>query len=73
MHIVTHRGWSNFAQFAMVALGFWWGGKLMVKGEITLVQLLKSFFAILFAGIGAAQAQIVRPSLSLSICPSSPT
>lgn len=43
----------------MVALCFWWGGKLVVRGEITLVQLLKSFFAVLFAGVGAAQVHIV--------------
>lgn len=54
-------GYSNFAQFGLVALAFWWGGRLVARGEITLVQLLKAFFAVLFAGIGSAQAQIAFP------------
>lgn len=47
--------------FAVYALGFWYGGRLVSDGEMDFDEMLKVFFAILLATMGISQAQIAFP------------
>ncbi|KAF4967225.1 hypothetical protein FSARC_5204 [Fusarium sarcochroum] len=45
--------WFSFTQsveYFILALGFWWGSKLVHDGEITFYQLMVSFMGVYFSG-----------------------
>ncbi|KAI0593336.1 ABC transporter [Biscogniauxia sp. FL1348] len=45
--------WFSFTQsieYFILALGFWWGSKLVTNGEANLYQLFVSFLGVFFAG-----------------------
>ncbi|KAI1635486.1 ABC transporter [Biscogniauxia mediterranea] len=45
--------WFSFTQsieYFILALGFWWGSKLVANGEANLYQLFVSFLGVFFAG-----------------------
>ncbi|KAH8587450.1 ATP-binding cassette, subfamily B, member 1 [Bisporella sp. PMI_857] len=51
-------GWyalSQSLEFLVMALGFWYGSELLIKGEYTITQFFVIFIAVLFAGQQAAQ------------------
>ncbi|KAL3418132.1 Leptomycin B resistance protein pmd1-like protein 7 [Phlyctema vagabunda] len=50
--------WNALSQsldFLIMALGFWYGSKLLVEGEYTVTQFYIIFIGVLFAGQAAAQ------------------
>ncbi|RYP71914.1 hypothetical protein DL771_004517 [Monosporascus sp. 5C6A] len=50
--------WFSFTQaveYFILALGFWWGSKLVLYNEITFYQFVVSFMAVYFSGQGGAQ------------------
>ena len=46
------------------ALAFWYGGWLVDHGEVSPGAVFKTFFAVMFMGMGGAQASIAFPALS---------
>lgn len=46
------------------ALSFWYGGKLVERGEMDLESTLKVFLSFLLATMGISQAQIAFPDIS---------
>ncbi|KAK3686424.1 hypothetical protein LTR37_019812 [Vermiconidia calcicola] len=46
---------SQSADFLVMALGFWYGARLIASGEYTMAQFFVIFIAILFGGQAAAQ------------------
>ncbi|KAL4881827.1 P-loop containing nucleoside triphosphate hydrolase protein [Aspergillus karnatakaensis] len=52
-------GWFSITQsveYFVLALGFWWGSKLINDGEITLYQFIVSFMGVYFSGQATALA-----------------
>lgn len=49
---------------SVYALGFWYGGKLIVAGEMSFKDMLKVFFSILLAAMGISQARETFPDLT---------
>lgn len=59
--------WAALAQsleFLLMALGFWYGGRLLANGEYTAQQFFIIFLAVLFSGQAAAQFTSYSTSLS---------
>ena len=50
-------GFAQFAIFSVYGLAFWVGGMLVDSGEMTMEDMLKVFFSVVFTAMGAAQAQ----------------
>jgi ATP-binding cassette subfamily B (MDR/TAP) protein 1 len=50
--------------FLFYALAFWYGGRLIVNGDLTATEMLKAFFALLLASMGISQAQLLFPDVS---------
>ena len=48
----------------LYALSFWYGGYLVDRGEVMPGDVFKTFFAVMFMGMGGAQASVAFPSLS---------
>jgi ATP-binding cassette subfamily B (MDR/TAP) protein 1 len=46
------------------ALAFWYGGYLVDQGKVEPGAVFKTFFAVMFMGMGGAQASIAFPSLA---------
>ncbi|KAK4539862.1 hypothetical protein LTR36_010323 [Oleoguttula mirabilis] len=46
---------SQSADFLVMALGFWYGSQLIVRGEYTVTQFFVIFIAVVFGGQAAAQ------------------
>lgn len=46
---------SQSLEFLIMALGFWYGSRLIARGEYTLTQFFVIFIGVLFAGQAAAQ------------------
>ncbi|KAF2156892.1 putative ABC transporter [Myriangium duriaei CBS 260.36] len=46
---------SQSADFLVMALGFWYGSRLIASGEYTVTQFFVIFIAVIFGGQGAAQ------------------
>lgn len=57
-------GAGQFIMFAVYALAFWFGGKEVEADRLNLEQMLKVFFSILLASMGASQAQLAFPDLA---------
>ncbi|KAM0323975.1 hypothetical protein ACHAQA_008557 [Verticillium albo-atrum] len=47
---------SEFVEFFVLALGFWWGSKLIAAGDINFYQFIVSFMAVYFSGFTKANA-----------------
>ena len=54
-------GFSQFAMFAIYSLAFWYGGKKVQSGDLTLEQMFKVFFAVLMGAMGAGNTQMAFP------------
>ncbi|GIZ49099.1 hypothetical protein CKM354_001213800 [Cercospora kikuchii] len=57
MTLVFMMGFSAFTQsveFFILALGFWWGSKLITMGNIDFYEFIVSFMAVYFSGQGCA-------------------
>lgn len=65
VHVVAAGiGFSFFFIFAVYALGFWYGGKLVIEGEMIPGDVLAVFFAILIASMGVGQGSQIAPDLA---------
>lgn len=59
-------GYSHAVLFLFYALSWWWAGKLLSKGEITISNVFRSFFAVLLANVGLMQAMLGFPDVAKS-------
>eukprot|EP00899_Mesostigma_viride_P014318 jgi/Mesvir1/22888/Mv19411-RA.1 len=50
-------GASNFVFFASYALCFWYGSKLIARGEMAFEDVLKAFFLIMYSAMAVGQNQ----------------
>eukprot|EP00891_Asterochloris_glomerata_P003655 jgi/Astpho2/3655/e_gw1.00059.3.1_t len=57
-------GFSQFTFFAVYALGFWYGGKLVGAGEMSFTDMMQVFLAIVLGAMGASQAQMAFPDVA---------
>ncbi|KAL0036182.1 hypothetical protein WJX79_007336 [Trebouxia sp. C0005] len=53
-----------FIIFAVYAVGFWYGGREIAKGDLTFTEMLKVFFCIAFSAFGLASAQQAFPDIT---------
>ena len=55
--VVTMIGYglSQSLEFLIMALGFWYGSRLIASGEYSVTQFFVIFLAVIFSGQGAAQ------------------
>ncbi|EMR72050.1 putative multidrug resistance protein 3 (p glycoprotein 3) protein [Eutypa lata UCREL1] len=59
--------WFAFTQaveYFILALGFWWGSKLVAYGDITFYQFMVSFMTVYFAGQGFGQVFVFVSSFT---------
>ncbi|KAI9170570.1 multidrug resistance protein 1, 2, 3 (p glycoprotein 1, 2, 3) [Paramyrothecium foliicola] len=54
-HMMIWFSFNQAVEFFILALGFWWGSKLVADGRITFHQFMVSFFAVYFGGQGCGQ------------------
>ncbi|KAJ2091418.1 hypothetical protein IW138_001877 [Coemansia sp. RSA 986] len=52
----VNMGFVMFALFGLYALGFWYGGRLVRKGEMHPAQVLNVFFALIIGGFSLGNA-----------------
>ena len=57
-------GFGQGIMFWVYAFAFWYGGRLVDRGEMNLESTMKVFFSILLATMGISQAQIAFPDVS---------
>ncbi len=57
-------GFSNLFVFGVMALGFWYGGQLIIKGENAPGDVIGVFFAILLGAMGFGQVMQVLPDIA---------
>ncbi|KAL4984248.1 P-loop containing nucleoside triphosphate hydrolase protein [Aspergillus falconensis] len=55
-HMMTWFSLTQSVEYFVLALGFWWGSKLMNDGEISLYQFIVSFMGVYFSGQATALA-----------------
>ncbi|CAN1243087.1 Putative multidrug resistance protein [Linum perenne] len=55
---------SQFCNTASIALGYWYGGRLLADGKIEAVQLFQSYLAIVFSGYVIAEAGSMTSDIS---------
>ncbi|KAE8309901.1 P-loop containing nucleoside triphosphate hydrolase protein [Aspergillus transmontanensis] len=63
-HMMTWFSLTQSGEYFVLALGFWWGSKLINDGEITLYQFIVSFMGIYFSGQATALAFSFASSLT---------
>ncbi|KAI6892948.1 ATP-binding cassette multidrug transport protein [Hortaea werneckii] len=52
--MMTFFAFTQSIEFFVLALGFWWGSKLIHQGDIDFYQFIVSFMAVYFSGQGCA-------------------
>jgi ATP-binding cassette, subfamily B (MDR/TAP), member 1 len=57
-------GLGQCIMFLFYGLAFWYGGRLIVKKELTGLDMLRVFFSLLLASMGMSQAQIMFPDVA---------
>lgn len=55
---------AAFAQFAVFALAFWYGGRRVARGEMGLDAMMRVFFTVVLAATSLVDAQACLPSLA---------
>ncbi|VUC28109.1 unnamed protein product [Clonostachys rosea] len=55
-HMMAWFSLTQSVEYFILALGFWWGSKLIVDGEITFYQFIVSFMGVYFSGQATALA-----------------
>ncbi|KAL4747255.1 hypothetical protein BDW72DRAFT_209714 [Aspergillus terricola var. indicus] len=55
-HMMTWFSLTQSVEYFVLALGFWWGSKLINDGEISLYQFIVSFMGVYFSGQATALA-----------------
>ncbi|PKS05475.1 hypothetical protein jhhlp_008852 [Lomentospora prolificans] len=55
-HMMTWFSLTQSVEYFVLALGFWWGSKLISDGEITFYQFVVSFMGVYFSGQSTALA-----------------
>ncbi|KAH1571385.1 hypothetical protein KXW39_009270 [Aspergillus fumigatus] len=55
-HMMIWFSLTQSVEYFVLALGFWWGSKLINDGEITLYQFVVSFMGVYFSGQATALA-----------------
>ena len=55
---------AAFAQFAVFALAFWYGGRRVARGEMGLDAMMRVFFTVVLAATSLVDAQAYLPSLA---------
>ncbi|KAF6806884.1 ATP-binding cassette sub-family B member 5 [Colletotrichum sojae] len=53
-HMTIWFALSQSIEYFVLALGFWWGSRLVSEGEITMTQFIISFMGVYFSGQSAA-------------------
>ncbi|KAH6665304.1 P-loop containing nucleoside triphosphate hydrolase protein [Plectosphaerella plurivora] len=53
-HVMIYFSFSQAVEQFVLALGFWWGSKLLSQGDITFYQFMVAFMGIFFSGTSAA-------------------
>ncbi|EKJ74127.1 hypothetical protein FPSE_05712 [Fusarium pseudograminearum CS3096] len=54
-HMMIWFSFTQSVEYFVLALGFWWGSKLIYNGEINFYQLMVSFMGVYFSGQASAQ------------------
>ncbi|KAI8681757.1 hypothetical protein NCS55_00428700 [Fusarium keratoplasticum] len=54
-HMMIWFSMTQAVEYFILALGFWWGSKLVHDGEISFYQLMVSFMGVFFSGQAAGQ------------------
>jgi ABC-type multidrug transport system fused ATPase/permease subunit len=57
-------GFVAFLRFAMHAFGMWYGGKLILDGEMDIGNVLTVFFSIIFGGMALGTASQIIPDIA---------
>eukprot|EP00891_Asterochloris_glomerata_P005017 jgi/Astpho2/5017/Aster-05951 len=57
-------GVANCVTYAVNALAFWYGGHQVASGRMSLTDMLKVFFSIVLAAMGAGRAQMSFPDVA---------
>lgn len=57
-------GVAMFIIFGVYSLGFWYGGKLVVDGEMEAGDVLAVFFSVMIAAMGVGQSSQVTPNIA---------
>ncbi|KAM3499894.1 hypothetical protein MY10362_006883 [Beauveria mimosiformis] len=52
-HVMVWFSFTQAVEQFVLALGFWWGSKLVTDGEISFYQFMASFMGIYFSGMSA--------------------
>ncbi|KAL4795270.1 P-loop containing nucleoside triphosphate hydrolase protein [Aspergillus venezuelensis] len=55
-HMMSYFSLTQSVEYFVLALGFWWGSKLINDGEISLYQFIVSFMGVYFSGQATALA-----------------
>ncbi|KAL4769338.1 P-loop containing nucleoside triphosphate hydrolase protein [Aspergillus nidulans var. acristatus] len=55
-HMMTWFSLTQSVEYFVLALGFWWGSKMINDGEISLYQFIVSFMGVYFSGQATALA-----------------
>ncbi|OGM48192.1 ABC multidrug transporter [Aspergillus bombycis] len=63
-HMMTWFSLTQSIEYFVLALGFWWGSKLINDGEISLYQFIVSFMGVYFSGQATALAFSFASSLT---------
>ncbi|KAE8137518.1 P-loop containing nucleoside triphosphate hydrolase protein [Aspergillus pseudotamarii] len=63
-HMMTWFSLTQSVEYFVLALGFWWGSKLINDGEISLYQFIISFMGVYFSGQATALAFSFASSLT---------
>eukprot|EP00897_Mesotaenium_endlicherianum_P002209 jgi/Mesen1/2015/ME000148S01116 len=57
-------GFSNFCMFAVYGLAFWYGAKLVQRGDATFKDVFNVFFAIVMSAMGVSQSLSLAPDFT---------
>lgn len=60
----TALGAGQCIMFLFYALAFWYGGREILAGRMTPLEMLKVFFSLLLASMGVSQAQLMFPDVA---------
>ncbi|KFA79457.1 hypothetical protein S40288_07585 [Stachybotrys chartarum IBT 40288] len=63
-HTMVYFSLTQCIEYFILALGFWWGSRLLSQGQLTFYQFIVSFLGVYFSGQAAAQLFSFTSSLT---------